>query len=349
MTVRRQAAILAFTLAVAVVTTTQRVRSDDPVSSSVRFTREIVRILDRKCQPCHGNDSLSMPLVNYRDVRSWGRGIREEIVEQRMPPWTVARGYGRFRNDLSLSARETMTILSWIDGGMARGDDRDLPVAPSAPAAIAPDVRVALPPQHIPALEDHILRRVSVPLEIDPVRPIARVVLTPGARQVLRGALIFDGDVRWIGAWLPWQRETAPPAAHAFKVPRTARLTVELHYRGAERDVIDESSIGIYYSREPARPIDELSVQGSTPARVPRDATVWAIVPSAGDVARSLELTARRPDGSVEVLLWIPRIHREWPQALVLDAPLALPAGTSLSLVTHPADPSGRARLSVLR
>jgi hypothetical protein len=353
MTAPRQRAILAFTLVVAIVTAARRVRSDDPVSSSVRFTGEIVRILDRKCLPCHGNESLSIPLSNYRDVRSWGRAIREEIVEQRMPPWTVARGYGRFRNDLSLSARETTTVLSWIDGGMPRGDDRDLPVPPRSAAAVAPDVRVALPAQRIPALEENVVRRVTVAVAIDRDRPIARVVLTPGARQVLRGALIFEGDGdrtgRWIGAWLPWQRETAPPAPHGFRLPRTAAVTVELHYRGGDHDVTDESLIEVYYSREASQPIDEVSVRGSAPARLAQNATVWAIVPSAGDAAQSLELTARRPDGSVDVLLWIPRLHREWPQALVLDRPLALPAGTSLSLVTHPPDASGRARVSLLR
>lgn len=154
---------------------------------------------------------------------------------------------------------------------------------------------------------------------------------------------------RWIGAWLPWQPETAPPAPRGFRLPRRARFTVELHYRGADQEVTDESSIDVYYSREAAQAVDELLVEGSAPARLARNATVWAIVPSAGEAATSLELTARRPDGSIDVLLWIPQLRREWPQALMLDNPLALPAGTALSLVTHPPNASGRARLSLLR
>jgi hypothetical protein len=353
MTSRRHGATLAFALAVAIVAATRPVRSDDPVSSSVRFTGEIVRIFERKCLACHGRDSLSIPLANYRDVRSWGRAIREEIVEQRMPPWTVARGYGRFRNDLSLSARETTTVLSWIDGGMPRGEDRDLPVPPHTAPVVAPDLRVALPAQRIPALAEDVVRRVSVAVAIDRDRPIARLVLTPGDRRVLRGALIFEGGAdrtgRWLGAWLPWQRESAPPAPHGFRLSRGATISVELHYRGDDHDVTDESLIEVYYAPETSPPIDELSVRGSVPARLAQQATVWAIVPSPGDVAQSLELTARRPDGSVDVLLWIPRLHREWPQALLLDSPLALPAGTSLSLVTHPPDASAGARVSLLR
>ena len=344
--------VLACTLAAALVASGARVRTDDPVSSSVRFTGEIVRILDRRCVACHDTRSLSMPLTNYRDVRAWGRAIREEIVEQRMPPWPAARGYGRFRNDLSLTAREMTTVLSWIDGGMPRGDDRDLPAAPAPGAAPVPYLRAALPPQRVPALEEHLVRRVPVTLAIDPDRPIARVVVVPGAREVMRGALIYDAVDRWIGAWLPWQSEAAPPSPHALRLGRDARVTVELHYRGADAEVTDESAIEVYYAPKaspPVPPIDELSVDGRASTSLPRDATLWAIVPSAGAAARSLELKARRPDGSTEVLLWIPQAHPEWPQALVLDAPLALPAGTTFSLVVQPSGTDARARLGLLR
>ena len=86
--------------------------------------------------------------------------------------------------------------------------------------------------------------------------------------------------------------------------------------------------------------------------KLDRDATVWAIQPSPAQSAASLELRARRPDGSVGVLLWMPRCLPEWPQALVLQQPAALPAGTTLSLYSsgeEPGAPASRAVLSVLR
>jgi hypothetical protein len=354
MSAPRRLLVPALALLVSIVIGGTRVRSDDPVSSSVRFTGEIVRIFDRKCLPCHGSGTISVPLTSYRDVRAWGRAIREEIVEQRMPPWTVARGYGRFRNELSLSAREMLTVLSWIDGGMPRGDDRDLPPPAQGTPRAAPDLRLPLPPQRVPAMADEVVRRVAVALPGDRDRAVARLVLAPGARQVLRGALIFeegeDGrDARWLGAWLPWQPEIAPPAPDAFHLRHGARLTVELHYRGADEEVTDASAIEVYDAPGPSKAIDEVPVDGSSPARLARDGTVWAIAPSAGARAESLELKARRPDGSTDVLLWIPQLHREWPQALMLDRPLTLPAGTTVSLVTHPPDPAAHARLSLLR
>jgi hypothetical protein len=342
---------LGLALAAAMAAASTPARADDPVSSSVRFTGEIVRIFDRKCQPCHGGDRLAMPLSAYRDVRAWGRAIREEIVEQRMPPWTAARGYGRFRNDLSLSAREVITVLSWIDGGMPRGDDKDLPVPPRPSPAAAPDVRVTLPAQRIPALEPHVVRRIAIAVpQIDAGRSIGRIALVPGERRLLTGALVYDAGARnrrWLGAWLPWQHEAAAPEGHGFRLAPGSRLEVELYYRGADADLSDASALEVFYAPAGAAGIDEVTAASDT--RLARGGTLWAIVPSAGATAASFQLTARQPDGETQVLLWMPQLRHEWPQALLLDAPLPLPAGTTLSVVTHPADPSARARLSLLR
>ena len=69
--------------------------ADDPVSSTVSFNREIIRIIQRKCEPCHAPGGLAMSLSDYRDARAWGRAIREELVEHRMPPAIVARPHAR--------------------------------------------------------------------------------------------------------------------------------------------------------------------------------------------------------------------------------------------------------------
>jgi hypothetical protein len=351
----RTSRALVTTLAVgsALVFAGTSVRTDDPISSNVRFTGEVIRIFARKCEPCHASNGLSMPLSTYRDARAWGRSIREEIVEQRMPPWPAARGYGRFRNDLSLSARETMTVLSWIDGGMPRGDDKDLPnVAPAAEAA-APDLRIALPPQRIPALADHYVQRVTLPASaLDPSRAIARVRLAPGSPAVMRGAIIYatapQQELRWLGAWLPWQHDAGPPDGHAFHLAAGWQFSIELHYRGADQASSDASFVEVYYAPAGTKGIDQVTVAGAGAAPLSKAAALWAIVPSASAPATSLQLTARRPDGSSEILLWMPRLHHDWPQALVLDAPVRLPAGTTVSLITHPSG-AATARLSLLQ
>jgi len=352
---RRTAGRFGLPLLASLVATT-RVHTDDPVSSSVRYTGEIVRIFDRKCAPCHAADSLAMPLSTYRDVRDWGRAIREEIVEQRMPPWSAARGYARIRNEPALTAREATTILSWLDGGMPRGDEGNLPASPAADPGPPPDLRLALPPQRVPALDEHVIRRVTVATGLMGPRDVARVQVTPDRRGLLRAALVFldrgDGSTQWIGAWLPWQPRLAPPASHTFRLPPGAPIIVELHYRGGDQDVDDAPGLDIDFAEQKSLPagtgVGEVLIDVTAPVRLAAAAAVWAIVPSADASTSSLELTVRRPDGAIDVLMWIPEFRREWPQALVLQDAVRLPAGTTVTLAAEPRSSTASARLSLL-
>jgi len=335
----------------------RRVRGDEPVTSDVRYTREVVRILQRRCLACHAPDGIAMPLAQYHEVRAWGRAVREEIVEERMPPWSAASGFGRFRNDLSLTAREEATLLSWIDGGMPRGDLRDLPPAPSARPAAPPDRRLAVPPQPVAAGAPVAVRRVTLETSLATDRWVRRVSIRPGDRRVLRGALVFAADGargagtaarpgQWLGAWTPWQEDLAPPEPHAFRLRARARLTLVLHYSGADEPVTDRTVVELYFADGGPLAVDEVALEDGPPdprgvstadVVLARDAHVWALQFTPAAATASLELRARRPDGSIEVLLWVPRPRPEWPQALVLETRSPLPAGTVLSMVTHAA------------
>jgi hypothetical protein len=347
------------------------VEADDPVSTSVSFNREVIRIIQRKCEPCHAPGGLAMSLLEYQDVRAWGRAIREELVEHRMPPAIVARGYGRYESDPSLNAREMATFLAWLDGGMPRGDPADRPPASAAADAIedldgGAGVRLSLPPQNVPAREEVVVRRVTVDAGGAVGRAIARVQFRPGNRRVLRGAVVFattNGKTLWIGGWSPWQHAVVPPAQYAFRLPVAATLVVELYYRGAESELTDQSSVDLTFAPETATgQIDDVVVEAREPAgtrmrgsvKLSQPATVWAIRPELLASMRSMELLAERPDKSAEVLLWIPKVRADWPLALVMQEPIGLPAGSTVSLVVETGAPDGhatrpRVTLSVLR
>ena len=339
-------------------------RAHDPVDINVSFNREVVRILQRKCGACHADGALSIPLTEYRDVRAWGRAIREELVEHRMPPAIVARGYGHYESDPGLNARELETLLVWLDGGMPRGDDADRPAPPPPAHRHAPDpsqaVTIPLPPQTIPAREQIVVRRVTVDLGAAAGRAVARVELLPGNRRVMRGARRFVGE-QWLGAWLPWQHAIAPPATHAFALPARGQFTVELHYRGADSEDVDQSAIEVSFASDAASGrVDDRVVEAA--ARSASDArgrvqlreatTVWALYPAFDASVQSMELRAERPDGGAEVLMWIPQARSEWPLALVMREPLDLPAGSTISLIAETSGsgaPAPRVTLSVLR
>lgn len=348
------------------------VRTDDPVSSSVTFNREIVRIFGRKCVQCHSGNSVAMPLTTYREVRPWSRAIREEVIEQRMPPWGAAQGYTPIANDPGLNARQLAMLLTWVDGGLPRGEERDLPKPAAEPLPLAqPDHLLQIPPQRIPANDEYVVRRVTLAAP-SALRRLQRVEIRPGERRVLRAAFvsIVGGrgparTTRWVGAWTPWHASIAPPDGTSFVVPAGAEIQAELHYRGRETELVDRSAIALFPVKDDADAggvagqvviAASLDAKGGSVARargletLPEEVRVWAVVPripedtenAAHDAvdgpAVSVEVTARKPDGSVQVLLWVPRYHGDWPVPYLLRDPVTLPPGTRVSLTTTGAD-----------
>jgi hypothetical protein len=48
-----------------------------------------------------------------------------------------------------------------------------------------------------------------------------------------------------------------------------------------------------------------------------------------------VEVTAIRPDGVVEPLLWLKDYRADWPSSYVFKQPVALPAGTRLAMTAY--------------
>lgn len=347
--------------------TTATPRTDDPVSSSVRFNREIIRIFDRKCLSCHGPDGIAMSLATYRDVRPWSRAIREEIIEQRMPPWSAARGFTRLQHELPLSPRELSTILTWLDGGLPKGDDSELPERHDHPELEpAPDHAIEIPAQQVPGNHEDVVRRVTVDAGLDRERWVRLVRIAPGTVPRLRAAFVFvesaDAEPVLAGAWTPWQRTITPHAPGALRIPQGTRLRVELHYRGGDVPAEDKSALELFFAPSgdwraltslTTRP--SAAVQGAGSRRtasisLPYDADVWSVLPAHQREGTTLEVTARQPDGRVAVLLWIPKARPEWPAPYVFHEPVRLPAGTVVTTIaTGGGDDDARVTLTLHR
>jgi hypothetical protein len=61
------------------------------ITTNLTYTRDISRILARRCLACHAQGS-AIPLTNYREVRPWAVAIKEQVLSRAMPPWGVVGG-----------------------------------------------------------------------------------------------------------------------------------------------------------------------------------------------------------------------------------------------------------------
>ena len=338
-----------------------------PITTKIVFNREIAQIFQRKCFQCHTDGNVSVPLTTYKEARPWAVAIKEEILEKRMPPWGAASGYGHFANDMSLTGREISLILSWADGGAPSGvllvdEDKQPVFVPPLNnwEQGSPDAVIAFGAnQKVVAESPFRVERFDLSTALKQPRWLRALQLNPSDRRVVRYAAIYDArDGRWLGTWTPSSPVSAMPAGSGLQLPAAAKLTVEIGYRGNMEDGSGAGELGLYFAEKaPASTPIALDI---TPASLTMAAgkkaerlraetvirsasTIASMWPRLGPGAKSLEVTAIRPDGSVEPMLWVNNYRAEWPAPYILKEPMALPAGTRVVMTAYYDNPTAAA------
>jgi hypothetical protein len=332
-----------------------------PITTKIVFNREIAQIFQKKCFQCHTEGNIGMALTTYAEARPWAVAIREEILERKMPPWSAAGGYGHFANDMSLTAREMSLILSWADGGAPSGvllADEDKPpvFVPSLTSweLGEPDEILKVAEQTKIAPESPFrVERFEIASGLKQARWLRALQFNPVDRKVIRYAAVYESrSRRWLGTWTPSSQVSAQPAGSGVQLPANGKLTIEIGYRSNHPDsaVTGAADLGLYFlEKAPARtstaieltPAAASIAAGKKAERLRSETTiktavsVTALWPRLGAGARSLEVTALGPDGTVEPMLWLNNYQVEWPTAYILKEPVALPAGTRLVMTAY--------------
>ena len=333
---------LALTLALAAAA---RASADEPGGVSTTYSREVVRIFERKCVACHrrGDD---IPLETYVDARPWALAIREEVLERHMPPWPAAHGVRPLANDLSLTPRDIAAIVSWADGGAPRGNVADMPSREPALRWAHGEPSLVLRVPAVSAATGAPRRRVDVSTRLTSERWLRGFDLAVGERGRVRTAHLFlrgsgAAAEQWLGGWTPWHAMVRAPEGVAYRLPPAATLVLELDPPAAESSEGPEAGLelGLYFEeaapRAPGRTI-EVSTAAAGPAERRRgevvlaeDTAVWAIWPRR-DAGGPLEVAALGADGARQPLLWLTAPSSGWATPYVLREPVSLRAGARL-------------------
>ena len=308
------------------------VSSHNPITTTVVFNREIAAVLNQKCAQCHVADGMAMPLQSYADVRPWAVAIKEEILARRMPPWQAERGYGLFANDVSLTQREQEFLISWIDGGVPPG-------AGEPPAHQDHSAHWMLgEPDTIYTATPAGAMRFVVETGLPRDEWVRAIDVKPADKRAIRAAFVsVAGTGQYVGGWTPWSSSTELPEGAAFKLPAKATLVIDIHSGSGAPAA--PPRLGVYRAKGRPRPVTTLMLAGDKAApdgrvraelKLAADQQVIGLRADMSADAGSLEVKARRPDGSIEPLLWIREFRPEWPAPYVLRSPRPLPRGTTL-------------------
>lgn len=102
----------------------------DVISTKITFDREISRIIYNRCASCHHEGGAAFSLTTYDDARPWAKAIKEEVLERRMPPFAVVKGFGDVNDSDALTQEELHLIADWVEGGSPEGEPTLLPKLP---------------------------------------------------------------------------------------------------------------------------------------------------------------------------------------------------------------------------
>jgi hypothetical protein len=109
------------------------------ISTNITWTREISRIVYKRCVSCHRDGGASFSLTTYADARPWAEAIKEEVLARQMPPWNAVKGFGQFKDDRGLTQEDIDIIAAWVVGGAPEGDPAYLPSVPNFTAQTGED------------------------------------------------------------------------------------------------------------------------------------------------------------------------------------------------------------------
>jgi len=111
------------------------VSAHDVISTKITWSREISRIVYKRCASCHHEGGAAFSLMTYQESRPWAKAIKEEALERRMPPFSAVKGFGELRNDHALTQEELHLIADWVEGGSPEGEPSLMPKPPDLEAS----------------------------------------------------------------------------------------------------------------------------------------------------------------------------------------------------------------------
>lgn len=333
----------------------------------ITFSKHVAPILQKNCQDCHRpGETAPLSLITYDDAVRHARMIKEVATQRRMPPWHADPRYGAFSNDRRMSREDIETLAVWVDSGMPRGDEKDLPKPIDWPRGWVhgtPDLVIEMPEAFdVPAEGTLSYKYFLVDPKFDEDQWVQIAEALPGAREVVHHIVVYittggrrrpftpDGNISVLVGWAPGDLGLVCPPDTALRIPKGTSLLFEMHYTPNGTKVSDRSKIGITFAKKKPKhelmmnpfPNDAIKLPPHDPHyraeatfRVRADARIIAFVPHMHWRGKHFFYEAIYPDGKKETLLSTPRWDFNWQSMYYFKEPVKVPKGSRIHAVAH--------------
>jgi hypothetical protein len=307
-----------------------------PTKTRFTYHRDVLPIFETRCGSCHRQGGVApMSLLGYKETFPWAVSIKNQVLSLSMPPWFADERYGVFQHSSSLTASEVNTIVDWCLGGTPEGEPGDAPARETSverPES-EPDLVLELPEAFVlEADRGEAIHEARLEPDLRRERFLRTIEFRPERPNAVRSALIFvarKGSKPGAPAasWVAGEGVDVWPEGRGVRLPAGASLLVRIHYKKTwldeGKEIRDRSSIGLYFSKGKAKPIESLVVEargGEGVYPLPRDVEVISFIPKVEASLDSLLAEASSPQENAPA-------HRSSQPRSRLAADL--PAGTA--------------------
>jgi hypothetical protein len=159
-----------------------------------------------------------------------------------------------------------------------------------------------------------------------------------------------DGRQGFFAAGVPGNTYCVFPDGYAKKIPKGARLRVQMHYAPNGTPANDQSKVGVVLAKgnsfreiqtvamgrpEILIPAGDADHMESADQVFPTDVTLTTLMPHLHVRGKSFQFFLQGPDGKKESLLSVPKWDFNWQYQYELSTPITIPKGSKLVVEAH--------------
>lgn len=152
----------------------------------------------------------------------------------------------------------------------------------------------------------------------------------------------------WAAGWAPGNTARFLPQDSAFRLPKGAKVVLQVHYHKNGAVLTDRSRVAFHFADPAAvknevktgmimnflfdlKPGETNHVVEST-VRLAKDTTIISVMPHMHMLGREMQITATTPDSRETPMIFINDWNFNWQETYAYKKPLQFPAGTKLNM-----------------